>query len=295
MKLSTYWNTLLTHEEFNKRLPKLHEVRSLNGRDQDGNQIHLDKGVMIPVHSFPAGDFYTVPTLKSESYASTAHDYVTQNIAQVLEGKALDFRVTPPYYVRNTGVLHTDFVLKEPYKMNEELFEKEWGIKYDDGTDGGGVYLPVVRVVNSFFGASTVEMALLRLVCTNGMRVMSEKMDKQLFLRLTHIGEVIKEFEEQVEQFMANLFDDHVVENMIKTLSSEEIDVKVFVEWLVMQFSAKAAEEVVDQFKMNNLDIEQGLNKWIALNIGTWAITHLIESRNRRAKLERSLYTTIGG
>jgi len=279
----------MPYDQFYNLLPELKVVSGLSGYDSDKNLVTIDPKYKLAVHEFLDGRQQTVPVLRADSYQELAHRYVFDRIHQVLEDGSLGHKIMNPIYSRNSGELQVDVVLDKSYKMDEKLFEKDWGIKYtDDDKKNKGVYRPIIRVRNSFIQSSEVQMGILRVVCSNGMIGLEMgKMSEPM--KFTHIGQVMPQFNQSVDQLIASLFEKNVVENMMLRLEAQPTTLEAIVGWLIEYTGKEAATMALHQFGIAEKDPAEEVTKWIAYNMMTWAVSNALGGYNRRARAQRAI------
>jgi hypothetical protein len=275
---------------FRKGIPKLHVVSNLYGEDQDGLAIELDKKHKVAVHEFADGKMVTVPAMRSPQYQELAHDYVFDEIHQMLEDAGLKHKVFKHRYGRNSGELHADIVLEKSYKMDEKAFETEFDVKYtDDDGSAKGEYRPIITVRNSFLRSSMIRMGYLRVVCSNGLIDIAKdsKISKPLYFQ--HIGHAKEAFSQGINRLITALFDNHAIENLMLNLEAEPVEYEALINWMVQYLGRQATGQIVDQFHLADKALEDVTNMWVAYNMITWATSNVIESVNRAEKAMRAV------
>jgi len=280
----------LDWDEFMSGIPTLHVVDNLHGKNQDGLVMKLDQKHKVAVHEFADGNRMTVPALRSENYKELAHDHVYNTLHEVLDGAGLGHKVLSHRMVKSSGELHADIVLDKAYKMDEDGFEKDMKVHYTD-EDGNnfGLYRPIIRVRSSFIQSSQVMMGLLRVVCSNGMVGVQLGSSISIPLRFSHVGDVVRQFDQGVDNLITGLFEKNIVENMMMQLSSEQVTYEQVLTWMLQYLGKQATVASVEQFNMTERTAEEFVTKWVAYNMASWAMSNVIESVQRRDKANRAL------
>lgn len=253
----------------------------------------IDRNYRMAGHLVPNGSgtnkFHAVPWMKSEGYKEMSHTHTLETVCENLDKRNLKFGIWKSDFSRNYGVLRTDILLKKQYKVNETCFEKDLNVIYPEQDSAKeGIYQPMVRLTNSFFGASALEFALVRILCVNGMMRIADK----LRVKFEHLRkDTIENFTSSSDQFMENIFAKKTVENMIMNMSDEPMKMEAFLGWLVQMAGPKPVLKVLDQF---NLESEEGsyldlapaeFNVWMAYNMMTWAASHAVTSHHKQQRM----------
>lgn len=285
----------MEYEKFLSSLPKLHTVSALSGFNQDGWPISLDPRHKVAVHEFPdSKDLLTVLQLRSSNYQELEHRHVFRAISEQLDDHALGHKVLYKNYSKNSGELTVDIVLDKKYKMDEDTFERDWNIKYlHGGQNNDGLYVPVIRVKNSFIQSSTIQMGVLRVLCSNAMVGLEVSKEVSAILRFSHVGDVINNFNSGVERLIAGLFEEHIVENMMLRLQVEPLMMETMITWMLEFLGKQATAETVAQFNLAEKDLSSETNQWIAYNLITWALSNQIVSTVRRQKAQAAISRII--
>lgn len=274
-------------DTFSKGIPKLHVVQGLYGKDQDGLAIALDERYKVAVHEFPNGELKTVPLLRSEQYSELSHDYVMDKIHDTLDGAGLAHKVSGCSYGASSGDMYTDIILEKAYKMDEEVFEDEFGVKYTDNDAGvRGEYRPIIKVRNSFVRSSSIQLGILRVVCSNGMIAIGESSD---IIRFNHVGKVLDQFDKAVDRLISNMFGQNLIENMMISLKAQPIEYGDLVQWLIDHLGKRATLSAIDMFGIGEKELVEETDKWIAYNIMTWAATNAVSSAVKRERAMASM------
>ena len=289
-KLARRVERALDWDEFAAAIPSLHIVTDLHGKNQDGLAMNLDAKHKVAVHEFGDGTFQTVPALRSDNYKELAHDYVYDTLHNILDQAGLGHKVLSSRMVKSSGELHADIVLDKAYKMDEKGFEADMGVEYtDDDGNNYGLYRPLIRVRSSFIQSSEVQMGLLRTVCSNGMIGVELGGQISMPLRFSHVGDVVSQFDQGVDQLITGLFEKNIIENMMLRLEADQITCQVIVDWMLQYLGKQATVASVEQFHLEEKAAEDMITKWVAYNMATWAISNVIESVQRRGRAQRAL------
>jgi len=224
--------------------------------------------------------FHVVPWLKSTLYRETSHDFTLGTLSRSLDGLGLQHGVWKSRFERNLGIMRTDLVLDKQYRINEDVFENTLKVRYNDQQPGDeGLYQPMIILRNSFYGASSIEFALVRIICTNGMMRIADSM----MVKFQHLEKALVEnFQMRVERFLESLFGERVVENLIANMSAQPVILEYFLKWLIVNAGPQATEKVVDQFNLGDKPFQCELNQWMAYNMVTWVATHVVKSVRER-------------
>lgn len=279
----------LPWDEFAAAIPTLHIIDNLHGKNQDGLAMNLDTKHKVAVHEFADGHQVTVPVLRSENYKELAHDYVYDTMHKILDGAGLDHKVLSNRMIRSSGELHADICLNKAYKMDEKGFESDMGVKYTDADDNNfGLYRPLIRVRSSFIRSSEVQMGILRTVCSNGL-IGIELGQISVPLRFTHIGNVVSEFEQGVDQLITGLFEKNIIERLMLRLDADYLTCQTVIEWMIQYLGQQATVASVEQFHLEEKQADALITKWVVYNMASWAMSNIIESVQRRNRATRAL------
>ncbi len=278
-------------EEVTAKGVTLNEVTGL----YEDIEVPIDNGYKLAGHVTADGTFRACPWMKSENYSETAHDYVLGSISDNLDNRGLKHGIWRSNLTRNLGCMRTDILLKEYYKVNDDAFEDDLGIKYNNKElsttltryipGDAGLYQPCVTVINSLFGASKVQFSLLRLVCLNGLHKIADK----LSLSFTHMqSDILKNFEEKSSYFLDNVFQGKELENMIINMQNDHIQIEMFLDWMLECAGPKATEAICDQFNIGDnfaMNADTLVSRWIAYNMMTWATSHVVGSQHKQDRM----------
>ncbi len=286
-------------------LPKLKVIENVTAKgiciDADGIiedvEVPIDNGYKLAGHVAADGIFHACPWMKSESYNETAHDFVLGEISNSLDNRGIKHGVWRSVLTRNMSCMRTDLLMEQRYKINEEAFEDNLGVLYNNEDLKGdysrsthnrgdiGIYQPCISVINSFFGSSQVLFSLLRIFCLNGMHRIADS----LTLSFAHMeNDILQKFTERSNRFLDNIFSGKEVENLIMNMQKDQMLIGMFLEWLLEVAGAKAADGVYEQFNIgNNFPdlIEAQVSKWVAYNMMTWAASHMITDQLRQKRM----------
>lgn len=260
-------------------------------------EVPIDNGYKLAGHVASDGIFHACPWMKSESYSETAHDFVLGEISQSLDKRGIKHGVWRSMLTRNMACMRTDLLMEQRYKINEDAFEDNLGILYNNGdlkSDYAisthhrgdiGLYQPCISLVNSFFGSSQVLFSLLRIICLNGMHRIADS----LTLSFTHMqSDILQKFSDRSNEFLDKIFSGHEIENLIMNMQKDQMMIAMFLEWMIDVAGTKAADAVFEQFNIeqNFPDLANGqINKWVAYNMMTWAASHLITCQLRQKRM----------
>ncbi len=257
-----------------------------------GHDIMSDTDVEYNVSDYKVcghmhdGQFHVVPSMKSRRYHEMSHQYTFDNVTGALNDRGIQHSVWKQRFDRSFGVMQTDFVLNRPYKINEKTFEKQYKISYADNV-GAGEYIPMVRLTNSFFKASKLEFALIRVLCANGMIKIADK----LSISFPHVDKYVMEnFQHQTNTFLGSIFDSHFVENMIENMSAHPVLIPHFLQWVANTAGVRSVDKVNTQFKLDSMGAKK-FNFWMAYNIVTWLASHHVRSQTRQSKMFATMDT----
>jgi len=261
-------------------------------------EVPIDNGYKLAGHVDANGLFHTCPWMKSESYSETAHDFVLGSISENLDKRGIKHGVWRAALTRNMSCMRTDLLMEQRYKINEDAFEDDLGVLYNnsDLQKAGyartthnrgdiGLYQPCITLVNSFFGSSQVSFSLLRIICLNGLQRIADS----LTLSFTHMqNDLLKTFTDRSDRFLDNIFAGKEIENLILNMKKDQLMIGAFLEWMVAVAGSKATDAVYDQFNVEqnwkNLETDL-INKWVAYNMMTWAASHIITCQLRQRRL----------
>ncbi len=287
-------------------LPKLRVLENITAKgiviEPDGTiediEVPIDNGYKLAGHIASDGVFHACPWMKSESYSETAHDFVLGEISSSLDKRGINHGVWKSTLTRNMSCMRTDLLMEQRYKINEDAFEDNLGVLYNNGdlTKSGysrtthsrkdiGVYQPCITLVNSFFGSSLVSFSLLRIICLNGLHRIADT----LTLAFAHMqNDILSKFTERSNVFLDKIFAGHEIENLIMNMQKDQIQMCMFLECLIEVAGVKAADAVYEQFNIesNFTDLANDtVNKWVAYNMMTWAASHLISCQLRQKRM----------
>jgi len=299
-------STLKTAAEVLAAMPKLQVIEDMtvsgSVRQPDGSIIQvahlLDNGYKMAGHMAPdekTGEvkFHSVPWMKSEGYGTLAHDYILEQICNNLVARGLGFGVWKTKFSRNYGVLSTDILLDKSYKVNETAFESALAVNYNNGLmNAGGYYQPMVRVKSSFFGAASLEFALVRIICTNGMMRIADK----LSLKFVHLKkDILADFSRRSDLFLEHVFAQNIIETMMLEMKQEPLHLENFIGWMVKTAGPQTVNNVLTQFNLESGDEETGhyldraegktLDMWEGYNMMTWAASHDVTSDHKQDRM----------
>lgn len=305
--------SLIEPNEVLSWMPKLRILENCTVRGQeimpDGqifeHEHAVDNGYKIAGHIDRDGVFRTCPWMKSDSYSETSHDFVLGSIIDNLNGRGLKNGIWRTNLTRNLGCMRTDILLKEYYKVNEDAFEDDLGVRYNNKElktapschipGDTGLYQPCVSVINSFFGSSKVLFSILRLYCLNGMFHIADSFT----ISFGHMQKnIIDSFEKKSNTFLDKIFAGKELENMIMNMQNDHLTISTFLEWMMQVAGPKATDSVFEQFNIpENFGVEYDdkgqmvkgmdsqVNRWVAYNMMTWAASHMITSQLRQNRM----------
>jgi hypothetical protein len=250
----------------------------------------IDRGYRMAGHIVKTGSgekFHAVPWMKSEGYKEMSHVHTLSTVCENLDKRGLKHGVWKSDFNRNFGVLKTDILLKETYKIDEDCFENKLSTTYNDQTpEDVGVYQPMVRLTNSFFGASALEFALVRIICLNGMMRIADK----LRVKFEHLRkDTIENFTASSDAFLENVFAKKTLENMIIDMSNEPIGMEAFLGWMVKMAGPRAVEKTIEQYNLEQTSYLDStpvdFNSWMAYNMMTWVTSHIVSSHHKQQRM----------
>lgn len=131
-------------------------------------------------------------------------------------------------------------------------------------------------------------MGLLRALCSNGL-IGVELGDIAVPLVFSHIGEVVNKFNSNVQNLITGLFEKNIVENMMMRLDAQSVSFAETVTWMLANIGKQATIASIDQFHLADKQAEDFVSKWVAYNMASWAISHVVESVTKRNKAQASL------
>lgn len=303
---------LIEPSEVLEWMPKLQIMENVQATGTtiiDGKEVEvthpIDNNYKLAGHIDRNDTFRACPWMKSEGYSETAHDFVLGSISENLGNRGLQHGIWRTNLTRNLGCMRTDILLKEYYKINEDAFEDDLGVQYNDKElktapsryiEGDiGLYQPCVTVINSFFGASKVQFSLIRLLCLNGMH----KIADSFAISFAHMQDnILSSFEQKSDKFLDKIFAGKELENMIMNMQNDQLLMSTFLEWMVATAGPKATEAVHEQFALgNNFGVEYDeegemvkggdsqMSRWVAYNMMTWAASHMISNQLRQNRM----------
>ncbi len=274
-------------------LTVIKDIRAIGIDELTGLEVEhqVDRGYRLAGHIVPDAKtgvdrFHAVPWMKSDGYQATSHQYTLATISENLTRRGLDHGVWKAKLSRNFGVMNTRILLSKPYQINEDPFENAMMVqKYNDhqiDTTKKGQYQPCIHIVNSFYGASTVEFSLIRIICLNGMSQIADK----LKLGFVHLGkEAVLDFEQKSDRFLENIFSKNVVEQFMLELQEQPVMLQYFLEYLMHYAGPRAAENAMGQFGLDTHSLDEKINAWVAYNIMTFVASNIITSSLRQARM----------
>ena len=279
-----------------KSIPQLRIIDNptIKGRDQHGNQVSRDiENYRIAGHEVFNDDgsisFEPIRSMKSKRYNELAHQRSLSAVSDSLLNQGLQHGVWVNRFMKNYGVMRSDILLEKQYRINENVFENDLGVSYNDGEIGNGdagLYQPLVRLTNSFYSSSKLQFGLVRILCANGMMNIAG-MKSVSFHHLDM--RAIRNFEEEAQRFLDSIFEERYVENMIANFEGSEVTVETFLNWLTEKAGQRATAKAVDQFNLDSLSTTS-INGWVATNIITWLTTHVVRNVTKERRIYADMY-----
>jgi len=264
--------------------PTLEKVSVLYNRDRAIDLAPEDKIVRTGYNSFinvfDNGDISPIGTLKGNRYKEIGHKFILQQAEDTMASLGLNAELRSLNTDRIWSTIDADFLIDKPFTSEEVPWEltsidqPEYDKKNKTKED---TYYPMVRVVNSFTGGSNVSFNLYRSRCENGM-LFGVILNQKISFR--HFGDVQKEVIDKTHEFIGDIFEKRMINNIFEKYESKEIPTRDFTKFIDVSLG-KRAKTIVEENQIFNLSGKKVISMWVAWNILTYITSHLTRSRSR--------------
>lgn len=240
--------------------------------------------------------YLPIKQVKSIRYQELDHRVTVGKVLTELEAFKEELRLHQFTANAEYSVVKTAFILDKPFKLSHVPFEENFGNRAPDYYTGEGdnkvdEFYPLITVVNSFLGCSTVSFNLYRRKCSNGL-LFGEVFGRKIAFR--HFGDVAERFNKETESFLSNIFEKRFVERVFEEYNAKEISKQDLVEFSGQTLGSRISKELNEGTGTFN-QLPSTMSYWVALQIISWYTTHKVKDQYKAVNALKRLHMLKGG